>query len=487
MKNSLDHSRRMSISTATSLLAVSQSQSSAALRNLPPPSALTSPNAKPPSRLPSPRLEAVSLDANEPPSVAHAAAARREDLEKQHDELQSLRRDLAIIRQIHSDFLSETKDSFGKLRAQNNAMKEVIKTKIGGSRALLDNSKAKLEAQSNDSIQATDEILELIDLAREDAQKRFATPSIAQMKKIRADLARATELANGFTADVGASEVTWRATWAQELSRVKEEQALLAHHRGLGADLKKDLTDAADMWENVEAFVAQRKEQLGASAGGAGGSAAPGGWSGSGGLTPTGLGRTFRPPSPDESSGNGVPNLLMEIRTKEADPHSRLRAIEAQQRQREKERQVKMEEKDEFAGELQGFVMGKKLRKTGGTEEVERARNRRHELTLKKMMMGGGAGGEASVLSPQVTGQGSGAGTIKTGVGSPGGAGGSTPGGSAARTASALSPQGTGVSAANPAGVSAHMTPQATGSSTLSTGTSAGASGTASRRASREG
>lgn len=450
MKKALDHSRRMSMSASTSLLAVSQS--SASVRNAPPPLPFTSPASKPPSRLPSPRLDSASTFGGAP-----LDPSRRAELEKHHSEIQSLRRDLAIVRQIHADFLAETKESFSALRTQNNSMKEVIKTKIGGSRALLDNSKAKLESQCSETIQAVEEIQDIIDSAREDAYRRFVVPSSSHMKKIKADLTKAIDLAERFAGDVGASEATWRATWAQELSRVKEEQNLLAHQRKLGEDLKNDLKDAGQMWENVEEFVSQRKEQQGGVNGGV--------------STPGGTGvilRSYRPPTPDGDPSGGIPNLLMEIRTKEADPHSRLRAIEAQARQREKEKQVKLEEKDEFAGELEGFVKGRKLRKTGGTEEVERARNRRQELTLKKMLTG-----DQPPLAHQHTGSGSsrvgsvGSTPTPGGVASPMGMVGSPIGGGG-NGAKMITPQTTG---------SGRVTPQVTGGSLRSLATGSAGTG----------
>ena len=116
-----------------------------------------------------------------------------------------------------------------------------------------------------------------------------------------------------------------------------------------------------------------------------------------------GVGRTgsksFRPPSPDE--GGGIPNLLMEIRTKESDPTSRLKAIEAQQKARERE---KANQTDEFSSELTGFVQGRMLKKTGGTEEVERTRQRRQDQTIRRMLTGDGGSPPIGVISPQTTG-----------------------------------------------------------------------------------
>lgn len=298
------------------------------------------------------------------------------DLQRHHKEVQDLRTDLAVLRQVHVDFLTGMKEQFTALRAENSAMREVVKTKMGGNRALLENSKAKLEGQCQDTIQAVEEVSDIIDGAREDALRRGVTPSRAKMDKIRADLTKATSLVEVFTSDVTLAEPTWRATWLTELQRVTEEQRLLAYQNKLAADLKNDIKDAAEMLDNVNAYVGQRAA--------------------------AGHGKKFRPPSPDEGGG-GISHLLLEIRTKESDPNQRLRAIEEQQRQREKDMEGKT---DEFQDELAGFVAGKKLRKTGGTEEAERVRQRRQDQTFKRMLSGEPAGDNPGMLTPQGTGNG---------------------------------------------------------------------------------
>jgi hypothetical protein len=186
-------------------------------------------------------------------------------------------------------------------------------------------------------------------------------------------------MVESFARDVTSVDPTWRATWQLELSRVMEEQKLLSHQTKLAQDLKNDIKDATEMLANVSVFVEQRA----ATRGGAGGAST----------------RGFRPPSPDESGG--IPNLLMEIRTKESDPQSRLKAIEAQQKARERERANKT---DEFSSELGDFVKGRRLKKTGGTEEAERMRQRRHEQTLKRMLNGEAGADGGAVLTPQTTG-----------------------------------------------------------------------------------
>ncbi|KAK8845370.1 hypothetical protein IAR55_006083 [Kwoniella newhampshirensis] len=390
MKKTMDASKRISMTPSPSLLTVSPSAPQMSRRNT---------YIKPPSETaisPTPAPRSLSPTHNGP--LGPVDPERVKELQGQYDEVQSLRRDLAVMRQIHVDFLSDTKESFTKLRMQNAAMREVVKTKMGGSRALLDNSKAKLEARCQDTIQAVEEISDTIDTAREDAYRRFVTPSKSQMANIKSNLEKARRLVDEFSSDVQLADPTWRATWQTELHRVMEEQKLLNYQLKLCSDLKNDIKDAEEMLGNVQDFVNQR------AAGGIG-------------RTP-GSAKAFGLKSPSAGVGEdsmnggegegGIPHLLMEIRTKETDPNQRLKAIEAQQRAREREKANKV---DDFEDELQKFVGGRKLKKTGGTEEAERMRLRRQEQTLRRMMgsgegvgVGGGGGVGVGVLSPQNTG-----------------------------------------------------------------------------------
>ncbi|WVF66388.1 hypothetical protein IAT40_001128 [Kwoniella sp. CBS 6097] len=377
MKTAMDASRRLSMTPSPSLLTVSNSlhMSRAPTIVRRPSSDTVAPSSTTTTAVPLPRIGSPS-PGSAPASAVSLGPEKERELKAQYEELQSLRRDLAIMRQIHVDFLTETKESFGKLRTQNSAMRDVVKTKMGGSRAILDNSKAKLEGQCQDTIQAVEEISDTIDAAREDAYKRFVTPSKTQMATIRSDLEKARKLVDQFSSDVQLADPTWRATWQTELHRVMEEQKLLSYQLKLCSDLKNDIRDATEMLGNVQTFVDQRA--AGASRVGS---------------------KTFRAPKEEEESEGGISNLLMEIRTKGADPDSRLKAIEAQQRMREKEKASKV---DEFEEELK--LGGKKLKKTGGTEEADRMRQRRQEVALRKMINGGDPNGAPGILSPQNTG-----------------------------------------------------------------------------------
>ncbi len=301
--------------------------------------------------------------------TAKSDADVKAELQSQFQEIQSLRRDLGAMRQIYIDFVSSSKESFQTIREQTLAVREVALSKLKGSRPLVNAGKAALEKQSSDTVEAVDEISDNIDTVKDDVVRRQILPRPGQLAGMRQELDKAQKQVADLKQQVTLLMPTCKQTWNQELKNVVDEQKLLQHQQKLAADLEGDISQAAEVFDTLEQYVAQR--QLGMGAG-------------------KQLRSYQRPASQDEQAA--VPNLLMEIRTKEADPNKRLRAIEQQQRARERE---KADQGDDFSNELTGFVSSRKLKKTGGTEEAERIRLKRQDKSFKKMYEGiKGGGGE---------------------------------------------------------------------------------------------
>lgn len=297
------------------------------------------------------------------------------DLVHHQHEVQILRRDLGIMRQVYMDFVGHTKETFENLRNQTSAVREVALTKLSGSRALVDVAKTSLEKHSSETVQAVEEVSDVVDTIKEDVLKRQILPRASQMQNMQDDLTKAKSQVESLREQITLAAPSWKQTWNQELKNVLEEQHLLQHQEKLAADLEDDMKQATEVFETLKAYVSQRQA----------------------GIRPGSGPRRIRTPvMTEDDPKSGVSNLLLEIRTKESDPNKRLAAIEQQQRQREKEL---AEKNDEFAHELSGFVGGKKLKKTGGTEEAERARLRKQELAFKKMFAAEGRDGTTTASS----------------------------------------------------------------------------------------
>ena len=102
LKAALDHSRRLSMAPAPSLLAPSPSMTM---------SRSGRPFATPTGSPTSSSHQVPTINTTPKPSSVRSARAAPTDeikLRAQHDELQELRRDLAVMLQVHVDFLNET-------------------------------------------------------------------------------------------------------------------------------------------------------------------------------------------------------------------------------------------------------------------------------------------------------------------------------------------------------------------------------------------
>ncbi|KAG2142907.1 actin interacting protein 3-domain-containing protein [Suillus bovinus] len=282
-----------------------------------------------------------------------------DDLKTQFDEVQNLRRDLGIMRQLYTEFMKSTKDSLGALRTQTQSVKQLASVKVGGARGFIDQGKTKLDSRSQNVLTKVEELQDTVEALRDDVLKRHMTPKPQLVKQIHEDIAStATELAS-LKEHIDTVRPMWKKTWEEELQNIVEEQGFLGHQEEFLTDLLEDHKALVDVFGHVEKVISIR------------------------GATPgrSNRGRGFKPLPADEGH-TGLSTVMMEIRGAAVDPERRMKAIEANQKNRERELASRS---DEFQEELTGFVGGKKLRMTGGAEEVDRVRQRRNELALKAM------------------------------------------------------------------------------------------------------
>jgi hypothetical protein len=283
------------------------------------------------------------------------------DLKTQFDEVQNLRRDLGVMRQLYTEFSQTTKTSLGTLRTQTQNVRQLANTNVGGARGYIVSGKTKIDARSQDVLTKMEELQDLVENVKDDVLKRQITPKPVVMKSIRDDIAAVTAELKALEQNITTVRPMWKKTWEEELQNIVEEQQFLSHQEEFLADLQEDEKAVLEIFGHVEKVISIRK-------------ATPG-------RRKTGP----RLPTPGEDSGGGRDNVLLEIRSAAVDPERRLKAIAANQKTREKE----LANKDgEFEQELAGFVGASRLKKTGGAEEAERMRQKRNDMTLKAMFTG---------------------------------------------------------------------------------------------------
>jgi len=222
-----------------------------------------------------------------------------------------------------------------------------------------------------------EKLQDLVENIKDDVTRRQVTPKPQYLKSIKKDVENAAAELESLKEHIKTIKPMWKQTWEEELQNIVEEQQFLNHQEEFLTDLLEDHKAVVEVYGHVEQVVSLR---------------------GANGL-PRGARRGYRPPPPDEGH-NGLNTVLQDIRGVEVDHVNRLKAIEASQKNREKELAARS---DGLQVELSDFVGQKRLRMTGGAEEIERVRQKRNDMTLKAMF----TGGSASSFS-DITGNGSG-------------------------------------------------------------------------------
>ncbi|KAJ3571826.1 hypothetical protein NP233_g3501 [Leucocoprinus birnbaumii] len=303
------------------------------------------------------------------------------DLRTQFDEVQNLRRDIGVMRQLYTEFMKQTKGSLDTLRTQTQNVKQLANSTVGGARAYIDSGKQKLDKRSQDVLTEVEKIQDVVENIKDDVLKRQVTPKPQYLKNVKKDIERvAAELAS-LKEHIDTVKPMWKKTWEEELQNIVEEQQFLTHQEEFLADLLEDHKALLEVYGHVEQVVNLRGGNNGSRNGR----------------------RGYRPPPPEEGH-EGLNSVMREIRGAAVDPERRLKAIEASQKNREKELAARS---DDLQAELVEFVGQKKLKLTGGAEEAERVRQKRNDMTLKAMFTGGSISsfnGSSSPNSPTTPG-----------------------------------------------------------------------------------
>lgn len=300
------------------------------------------------------------------------------DLKTQFDEVQNLRRDLGIMRQLYTDFMKQTKESLGTLRSQTQSVKQLATTNVGGARGYIDSGKTNLDTRSQNILTKVEALQDTVETVKDDVLKRHVNPKPQLFRSIKKDIDTAATELESLKEHIKTIKPMWKKTWEEELQNIVEEQQFLNHQEEFLGDLIEDHKAVLEVYGHVEKVISIR---------------------GTGPGRKTRKGGGFIPPPPDEGH-TGLSTVMMEIRGAAVDPERRLKAIAANQKNREKDLASRS---DEFQAELSGFVGGKKLKMTGGAEEVERVRQKRNDMTLKAMFTTNNAASSTNSFDPELS------------------------------------------------------------------------------------
>ncbi|KAJ5160483.1 uncharacterized protein N7482_007487 [Penicillium canariense] len=287
-------------------------------------------------------------------------------------ELQSLRRDLAVLRQTYSNFTSDITSSMSAVRAKAIEVKSAagnaaVPTYEGDAgRARVNTGKKELADESERLVARVDDLQDLVEDLRKDVVTRGVRPLPRQLEGVNRDISTAMKEIKKMQDFLAREKPTWTKIWEKELQLVCEERDQLTMQEDLAADLQDDLEKAAQTFALVEQATKEQAMEKAAN----------------GGVTLRATSRTLGiDPTVDPMKAKD--DLLGEVRALQPNHESRLEAIERAEKNRKKEletRRIGL-----FQKELGNFVQENKLKKSGGVEEAERLRNAKDDRIRKEV------------------------------------------------------------------------------------------------------
>ena len=288
-------------------------------------------------------------------------------------EVQTLRRDLAIMRQTFSSFTTSVNSSVTAIRAKADTVKAksidaaipVLEGDTG--RSYVNAGKKTVGDESESIVNRVDDLQDIVEDLRKDVVTRGVRPLPRQLETVNKDISDATKELKKMQEYVKHEKPTWTKIWEKELELVCNDREFLTLQEELIADLEDDLDKATQTMLLVEQATKQQNLQA----------ATPG----QGSLRSTSRGL----PNIDTSDVDPMKakdGVLGEVRALQPNHESRLEAIERAEKNRQRELQDRLENAA-FRKELSNFVEEGKLKKSGGVDEIERLRRLKDEEALK--------------------------------------------------------------------------------------------------------
>ncbi|KAG6108228.1 hypothetical protein E4U31_007835 [Claviceps sp. LM219 group G6] len=292
----------------------------------------------------------------------------------QAGEIQRLRRDLAVLRQTYSNFQSDVQNSMSALRqkaanVKTVAAKAAVPDMDGDAGySYVTNGRKQLNSDSDRLVGQVDDLQDLIEDLRKDVVHRGVRPIPRQLEEVAKDITHLTKELKRMEEFMSTEKPIWTKIWEKELEDVCQGRDELRLMEDLIIDLRDDLDKASETFTLVEQAT---KEQMKDNGTGASASTAR---QFSRGLSS--LGNSLNQSAAKE-------DLLGEVRALQPNHENRLEAIERAEKLRQKELQGR--QGNEMLRELANFVQDGKLKKSGGFEEVERARKAKDDRIRREV------------------------------------------------------------------------------------------------------
>ncbi|KXN67345.1 AIP3-domain-containing protein [Conidiobolus coronatus NRRL 28638] len=284
-----------------------------------------------------------------------AQGLNSKESEAMAEEIKLLKRELTTLRQTHNDFKKEAQEIIDNLTLMTTNLNKQLAEEPNSVRKLILAGKTRIEKNEGSLNDRMEELQTDLENFRLDLVKRKCKPSVQRMnhaskelESLRSELLVEQE----FIATV---KPTWKKTWEEELQNIVKEQMILKEYDAFIQDLCEDHKSFNELFTQLQQLTD---------------------------LTRQGSFKMKYKKAVDQEYFT-LDSVFQEIQCIDIDHERRLQAAEENEKARKWELQNVT---NEFEEELVDFVGGRRLKKTGGTEELDRRRREQDELNLRTML-----------------------------------------------------------------------------------------------------
>ncbi|PNY28469.1 Bud site selection protein 6 [Tolypocladium capitatum] len=289
-------------------------------------------------------------------------------------ELQGLKRDLAILRQTYSSFQSEVQNSMSSIRTKaGNVKTAAAKATVpdlegDAGYSYVTTGRKQLNVDSDRLVGKVDDLQDLVEDLRKDVVHRGVRPLPRQLEGVAKDINGLTKELKRMEDYMSQEKPVWTKIWEKELEDVCQGRDELRLMEDLLVDLRDDLEKATETFTLVEQATKEQMKDNGTSAS-----------AGTARQFAKGLNNLGNSANPSAAKED----VLGEVRALQPNHEDRLEAIERAEKLRQKE--LEGRRGNALQREITSFVDEGRLKKSGGFEEVERARKAKDDKIRREV------------------------------------------------------------------------------------------------------
>ncbi|KAM9890707.1 hypothetical protein OXX79_011243 [Metschnikowia pulcherrima] len=306
--------------------------------------------------------------------IAPAASSTGVEVTKESDEklaarnaalttaLKDLQQELKLVRTVSNAREASIQELTAIMQGEIVALKEACleESSPNKNRSFMEESYSKLSEDSDTLLTRVDDLQDMMEALRKDVAQRGVRLGVKQLKTTQKEIGDVKSQLSGLIDYIRDGKPTWKKIWESELDKVCEEQQFFNLQDDLTRDLDEDIRKIEETFDLIEKCSVHQSKQS---------------------SKKNVFASRMMLPDPGESVLNLRDAVLSEVVALKPDHEGRLDAIAKAERMRERERNI--QNLDQFQEELGDFVDEKKLKSSGGIEELEKRRQQQDAENLK--------------------------------------------------------------------------------------------------------